>query len=368
MLAAAACAERHRTPPPRAAPRVAVIPVEAAPTPEPIPAPEPVDPRVAALLDSGELIVGSRIGLEAWQPDGASHRVISPGAALHPRRFGRDHVLALRGLTGNDLRDGALLELISLADGQRRELAQLPAFRCAEQRDPTQPKPHRLNVEDPSDFEVDSRQRVACLGLMDAPSNKASVRVRARLDLTAAHVDRWLVLGEGDCTPPEGVEAGDPAADGVCWGIARVAQPDPDPNGYPFTFDEEHVRMPAAPRGGSKLQLRGYSIELTSPSRRWLLLTGDYTEREATYRRLLLLDRNLGKLFPIVDRAGGWPVPLTPSGSKFKTPIKQAQLLASATDLRWLGSSEQSEVLVLGGLVVRPGLPAFEIIEGEFAR
>ncbi|HET6339135.1 MAG TPA: hypothetical protein VFG30_38205, partial [Polyangiales bacterium] len=84
-------------------------------------------------------------------------------------------------------------------------------------------------------------------------------------------------------------------------------------------------------------------------------------------RRLLLLDRSNGKLFP-VGRAGGWPAPLSAAGAKLKTPIKQAQLVANAADVRWLGDSDHTEVLLLGELVVRPGVPAFELAEGEVTR
>jgi hypothetical protein len=367
----ASCASHPRAPrPPKypRSPQQQVASQQAPPTQLALPVADPVDPRRAALLETGELIVGNRLGLEAWKPDGSSRRVISPGPAFHPRRFGHDHVLVLRPVSGFDVREGALLEMITLANGERRELAQLPPFRCAEQPDPTRPQPRGLDVEDPSDFEVHTREGVACLGFMDATSRTATVRVRARVDLSIPRVDRWLVLGESDCTPPQDVQAGDPAADGTCWGIAKPAIAEPDPAAFPFTFDEEHVRMPAAPRGGAKLQLRGYQIEQSSPSGRWLLLTGDYTERDTTYRRLLLLDRTNGKLFPLIDRAGSWPAPLTAAGSKLKTPIKQAPLVPNAADVRWLGDSDSSELLLLDVLVIRPGARTFELTEGEVTR
>lgn len=366
----ASCARAPSAPRPPKYPRSHEPQVAVQPTPPlaELPPAEPIDPRRAALLDTGELIVGSPNGLEAWRPDGQGHRVISPGAAFHPRRFGRDHVVVLRPAAGFDVREGASLDLVALASGERRELAQLPAFRCAEQRDLASPKPPRLDVEDPSDFDVHASERVACLGFMDSVSSAASIRVRARVDLLSARVDRWLVLGEGDCTPPDDVQPGDPAADGTCWGIANPAPVDPDPAAFPYTFDEEHVRMPAAPRGGAKLQLRGYQIDQPSPSGRWLLLTGDYTERDATYRRLLLLDRTNGNLYPLVGHAAGWPAPLPAAGSKLKTPVKQAQLIANAADVRWLGDSDTSEVLLLGDIVIRPGVPTFELPAGEVTR
>jgi hypothetical protein len=369
-LAAISCVH-EREPPLPAAPLPAqpvVVAEPAAPPVEPLPNGGAVDSHFAALLDSGELIVGNRVALEAWRPDGTGQRTISAGSALHPRRFGHDHVVALRSASGSDLRDGAVVELITLADGKRRELAQLPAFRCAEQADSTLPKPERLSVWEASDFVVDSNRGVACLGIMDKAANGASVRVRARIDLAAARVGRWLALGDETCPAPEGVTVGDPSSDGVCWRVADVARAQPNPTSFPFIFDNEHVRVYAAPRGGSKTQVRGYEIDTTSPSDRWLLLAGDFTERESTYRRLLLLDRSQGKLFPIVDRAGTWPAPLKAAGAKLPTPVKQAELVSSTTDVRWLGASEKDEALVLDKLVIRPEHPAFEITEGELAR
>lgn len=340
--------------------------VEQPPAPVEVPLAEPIAAERAPLLDSGELIVGGREALEAWQPDGQSHRVISPGAAFHPRRFGHDYVFVLRPVSGPDARDGAVLDLVALATGERREIAQLPAFQCAEQQDPAQPKPRALDVEDPADFEVHAQERVACLGFMDATANLASVRVRVRVDLATQHVQRWLALGDADCTPPEDVQLGDPANDGTCWGVAPPVNVDPDPNKFPFTFGEEHVRMPAAPRGGSKLQLRGYQAERASPSGRWLLLTGDYSEKAVTYRRLVLLDRSNAKLFPV--NLGGWPSPLVAAGTKFKLPIKQSQLVATAADVRWLGGGDRVEVLVIGEMVLRPEAQAFAIDGREVAR
>ncbi len=325
---------------------------------------------MAALLETGELIVGGRRGLEAWRADGTTHRLISSGAALHPRRFGRDYVLALRPLGGyDDVRDGALLELIALANGARRELAQLPAFHCVSERASAEVQPYRLDVEDEADFAVHPDRGVACLGMMDAGSNTAKVRVRARVDLSSGRVDRWLVVGEPECGAPEGVQSGDPADDGVCWGQSAARDAQPDPAAYPFSFDEEHVRMPAAPRGGVKRRVRGYQVEQSSPSGRWLLLAGDWTHRDIAYRRFVLLDRSDGSLYPVTGQPGAWPEPLQAAQrSAFSTPIRQAAPWTNETDVRWVGDSPATELLVLNALVVRPGASAFELEDAALAR
>lgn len=367
VLAAASCVHESELPRPVAAPSkqpaAVTAPRPAAPAPERVAAAPAVARRVAGLLDSGELIVGGRAGLEAWRADGSSHRSVSAGAALHPRRFGREHVVALRS-RGEEMRDGAVLELVSLLDGQRRELAELPAFRCAGQ----EVKPSRLDVVEPKSFEVDSEKRVACIEISDGAANAATIRVRARIDLATGKVSRWLAFGEADCAAPDGVKVGEPASDGVCWRMTEAARELPDPTLYPFTFANEHVRPTAAKGGARKLQVRGYEIESISPSNRWLVLAGDYTERETTYRRLLFLDRSRGALFPVSDRVGPWPAPLSAAGAKLAVPVKQAPLVANATDVRWLGTGEETEVLVSDKLVIKPSRPAFQITDAELAR
>jgi hypothetical protein len=82
---------------------------------------------------------------------------------------------------------------------------------------------------------------------------------------------------------------------------------------------------------------------------------------------LLLLDRSTGKLFPLANRAGPWPTPLVAAGAKLQTPIKQAELVANAADVRWLGDSD-SELLLLDRVVIRPGGIAFELKDREVAR
>jgi hypothetical protein len=362
---AAACASRAPAPQLRAAHAAGLAqPVVAAPlVPDPLAPRGKIDPQSAALLDSGELIVGSARGLAAVLPDGSGQRAIGLGPALHPRRFGREHVIALQPLAAGGFSSGAVLVLIALADGARTELARLPPFQCGEAR-----QPQRLEVQDPSDFTLDPVKAVACLGLMDGGWNLASLRLRARVDLRGRQLARWLVVGESACTPPTDVQLGDPVPDGSCWGTPPLEHARADRIGFPFTFEEEQIRMPAALRGGVKRRLPGYQLELVSPSRRWYVLAGDYSQRDNAYRRLLLFDRNLGKLYPVVGRSGAWPSPLTAAGGKYAVPIRQAEPFPGEIDLRWLGAAESNELLVVGSLVLRPGLAAFDLADGELAR
>ncbi|HKU38952.1 MAG TPA: hypothetical protein VJR89_12415, partial [Polyangiales bacterium] len=327
-----------------------------------LPPAEPIEPALAAWLPSGELVAGGVRGLEGVRFDGSGSRPISPGPALHPRRFGPDHVVALRPLVGPDLRDGAALELIALGSGERRELARLPEFRCADAE-----RPHALHVIEGADFSVHGAQHAACIGLSDGGQSSLHVRVRARVDLHSREVARWLVVGEPECVPPAGVESGDPNYDGACWNIPPVARISIDPAAFPFGFHEEHVTLPAASRK-AKLRLRGYQLEQPSPSGRWLLLSGDFVQREYTLRRFVLLDRNDGKLYPLAAHGGGWPAALSPAGSHYATPVPKAASFTGETVPRWIGDSAASELLVIDSLLVRPGERSFEIPDAELAQ
>jgi hypothetical protein len=70
----------------------------------------------------------------------------------------------------------------------------------------------------------------------------------------------------------------------------------------------------------------------------------------------------------VADRVGPWPAPLSASGAKLTVPVKQAPLISSVVDVRWLGTREDNEVLVLDNVIIKPGQPAFQIVDAELAR
>ena len=110
--------------------------------------------------------------------------------------------------------------------------------------------------------------------------------------------------------------------------------------------------------------------ELTTwPSGRWSVLRGDVEEGDYIHARLLLLDRDKGELFRIAE-SRSWPPPLRPKGKhglpQIKTPVATIDVIGES-DVRWLGSSAESELLVVDSLVVKPGHYAFSV-DGEIAR
>ena len=122
--------------------------------------------------------------------------------------------------------------------------------------------------------------------------------------------------------------------------------------------------------GNPVLKIPEYSPETSSPSGRWVVLGGDVSEGDYIHRNLVLLDRAKGDIYPI--RSGrAWPAPLRPVGKRtppqLKTPIENTAEAVGETDVRWLGASEESELLIVDDLVVKPGVAAFSV-KGQIAR
>src|SRR6185369_1481135 len=145
------------------------------------------------------------------------------------------------------------------------------------------------------------------------------------VDLAAGGGHRWLMdQAEPRCHVDEKVALGDKTADDECEpppagpGRARA------PAAFPYSFAKQSVVSRAA--GAEKLEYKvaDYRAEATSPSGRWILLSGEIEEGDFVHRRLLLLDRANGALFPVPGRAGPWPARLAAPGPrppKLKRPI-----------------------------------------------
>jgi hypothetical protein len=120
------------------------------------------------------------------------------------------------------------------------------------------------------------------------------------------------------------------------------------------------------------LELHGYQADVGSPSGRWLVLAGDQEDGDYIHRNVVLLDRTTGEVFPIPgEPTARWPAPLAASGKRspprIRTPVAATSSIVGETDLRWLGRSPASEILIVGELVVRPGVGAFSV-KGDIAR
>jgi hypothetical protein len=315
------------------------------------------------------LVVGSADGLHRVELDGSSSRLISAQPALAPRWLSLGSVLVLRPQQLGQLERGAVLERVSLHDGKRTPLAELPSFACAGSK----PVAVSLDLRDPRDFRVVHEAHVACLRLKDGNAERATVVVDAELDLKSGAVRRTLSVGAPACTSPFPRL---PPSQSVCLtdssGDERVVE---QINAYRFSFGLEQL-IDTKQASKPVLTLRSYRQEEMSPSGRWLLLGGDPVESDSPARRLLLLDRSDGDLFPLPDKPGPWPAALARPEKKARAlpqPIERAALIPRQIEARWIDARDQDpeapdhELLVLGTLVVAPGKGSFQL-PGELAR
>jgi hypothetical protein len=320
-----------------------------------------------------ELIVGSMRGLEAWRRDGRGKRMISKSPALYPRWLDKTNVLVFRAKDETNWGAGGVFERISLVDGKRTRVAKFPEFSCelpAEVKEDTNPLPKGLlDLEDPEKFVIDESGERACVFLVDGDENSPEVNVSVEVDFKTGKVTLWLWVGQlASCLPPKGVKSGD----------AQKCKPRHEPRpkshvletGIRFDFEsEEIVEVRDSGTPAPRVRLPGYKGEGYSPSNRWFLLGGDEPEEETTSNFVVLFDRTTGQVYPI--RSGTWPAPLQARGKtpplRIHTPVSKTREEAQYSDLRWLGLSEASEVLVIDDLVVWPGHRAFSV-GGQVAR
>jgi hypothetical protein len=327
-----------------------------------------------------ELVVGSQRGLEAWRRDGSDKRLVSAGAALSPRFLDDTSVVVVAsGDAANPelLAGGGVLERISLVDGQRQPLAKLPPFACKRPRNADDERPDLtgFGIQDPGDFIVFPEKRRACMNLMDRNINMASVWVQVFVDLDRGKVRRSLIMGKEVCVPPAGVKVVDSDAAGGACAVSLPSEEHAD-RAFPFAFKgrepEDEFGILVRATGERVLKIRRYyeHSEGNSPSGRWVLLRGDQEDADYIHANVVLLDRETGEVFPIRE-GRTWPAPLRATGKRglphIKIPIEETASVVGETDVRWLGDSADTELLVLGELVVNPGHSAFSV-SGEIAR
>jgi hypothetical protein len=200
--------------------------------------------------------------------------------------------------------------------------------------------------------------------------NMASVVLDVRIDLRTRRVERWLAVGEDVCTPPPGVPLG--SATSECRGDAEPRTESPTPErAYAYDMPDADGRVIETTPQGARIALQlglDYSPEARSPSGRWLVLGGDTEEGDDLYRRLSLLDRESGRVFPIIPGAA-WPTAIEAghgSPPALPLPIERAVLVSGETDVRWLEAPNE-ELLVVGNAIIRPGAKSFRV-DGAIAR
>jgi hypothetical protein len=103
--------------------------------------------------------------------------------------------------------------------------------------------------------------------------------------------------------------------------------------------------------------------EAESPSGRWVVVSAPTDELdEARQRRLLLLNRKTGQLFPV--RLGDWPSPVLPSQLEDAEELRGKTILVGSEEPAWWTAGNRLRV---GDLLVSPGRTTLEL-KGDLAR
>lgn len=306
---------------------------------------------------SFDLVVGSERGLEAWNREGLRVRVISAAPAEHPRWLDAETLVVLAAEPGRDLTAGFRLEAVNVATGRRSVAARVPAFTC-----PGKLEHEPLGVHATTDFLVDRERQLVCVRLYEGVPFLATFGLQLSIDLAQGNVSRSVFGQPRGCA----LTSGSTASRAEFCSTPALATPSPDTSRFQLSEDDDGVVV-----AGSvpPLAIPGYASEAVSPSGRWVLLSGDFADGDYVHRRLLLLDMRTGELFAVPAEATAWPAPLALLGvdTAVHTPVEGARDVVGESDVRWLGTDEASELLVIDGDVARPGRSVFRV-DGHVAR
>lgn len=328
----------------------------------------PAGPSLAAPIDPLDLLVGTAKDLVVWGRDGKRKRVVSKGEARHPRWLNATTVVVMR-TGGRPVGEGAVLETISLEDGARHRVTRIPKFKCA--GGTAEDSAFPLDIQEDDDFSTSEAGDQICLNLQDRNINMASVGLQIVVSVKDGKVRRWLDLGKEECPPPAGVSTRAPPD--VCGrghrGPVAVDDERPPP-AYPVTLNSSDEEIVVKGEAGGAFKIHDYSEDQTSPSKRWVVLSGENEDGDYIHRKLVLLDRQSGKVFPILEKGKTWPAPLAITGTgkrrRIKVPIEQGFPVVGETPVFWLGPASR-EILIVDHSVVVPGQFVFSF-EGDLAR
>jgi hypothetical protein len=273
----------------------------------------PVVPLVASApsLQEGQprpnLIVASEGGIDEVTLEGTTTRKLSRTPARRPRRLHPTGDVLFVVPSSLELRR------LSPDTGKEEVIARLPRGETCR---PLQP----LSVQEDMDFVIDMKRSVACLSLMDRNMNMVSLQVNARVNLTTHEVKSAIVID-----------------------LSHTCKEDPKAHAI-FDCSRETSSNPPAPDPPGLVLPAGFHVESRSPSGRWFVLGGEVTEGDYIHRKLLLLESETRRVYPIVE--GPWPRPIAP-----ESPFDTVDVVSEST-IRWI---QRLDVLLVDMLLVKPG-------------
>lgn len=317
-------------------------------------------------LGSGELLVGSKRGLEVWSADGKVRRTIVRSPAPHPRWLDPAHVLVVEGADSSGDPDQPLrLSRVDLVEGKVHPVAEAQPVRCLnEKRSPEVPV-DMFALREEDDFVVDLARNRACLKVA---TGAEAMSILVTFDLRSGTSRQIVTAWEERCRLPAGTTARGLQDEDYCQTSPTIATPTPRATGA-FVLRKDTLLEHKSGRKRPVVvgRLATYKADSVSPSRRWLLLSGELESGDSVHRKLVLVDTQVGGVFALSRRPGQWPPPIPPDAEKrFRVPVA-AWIASGESDIRWIGSDEPNEMLVVDDLVFRPGVSIFSV-DGHVAR
>lgn len=242
-------------------------------------------PQVAAPLAGQRptFFVGSKDGIVEMTYDGAVVRSVTKTVGGMPRfaHGGKD----LAFLVGHEKE--LELRIVTIDTGAERSLARFgtdPDSYC-----PGIGGPNELTPQSDHDFVIDDNGN-ACVELMDRNLNMADIGVFFRIDLVTGKI---LERQAKPCN--------------VDWGnvpdcfLYRPPKP-PLRTDFPFKLEKNELRR----EGVTVTTLAAddeFTQDATSPSGRYVVLSGNLEEGDSIYRQAVILDREEGRLY-LITKAG----------------------------------------------------------------
>ncbi len=311
---------------------------------------------------SNMLVIANDTGVHRYSTDGTKQRTLTPTPARWPRLLDNGDVLFL----DPDKKNTRTLRVVDTA-GKVRIIAKLPrgySIKDCVFLEATRADSGGLAPQSGFDVVVDRKANTACLKLLDRNENMASLAIAVGVDLATGKVDKWLIMdGNKDCDvakrPAAGLGLRKGTKNFACSGVAESrSKPPASTATYPFSFDEKRQTIVGAGRSVAlgTSQDEAFSAANTSPSGRWIMLSGCTQGADYFHSLVLMFDRADGKLYPVA--VGPWPAALDAKQVAAIGACETKTLaVVGETPTWWVGHKDD---LVIGNTVVLPGVKAWK--------
>ena len=282
---------------------------------------------------SSGIFIATDRGVEEIDETGAILRRVSPTPSRRPRLLGDGSMMFMAAGFGE-------LRQVNL-DGTRERPLALIGQEAAQSCDLTFPQPWdpaRFLYSDDAMI-VDRSKRVVCLHLTDGTEGEKQASVWLRVEL-AKHGRGTVSLVCGTDPPEE---------DFLCQ-----PRPASGASGKPkgdHRVDDGKLLAAGKPVPNRSLKTGSLESLAGSSSGRWALVGASVKRGKYRIRRVLVLDRQSGDLFPV--RAGAWPKPL--SDKQWRALDKGKDITAEAAQLSDVRALAKDDLLVVDSFLIAPG-------------